>query len=78
MMMKEILEIRKNRYAKDIEELEYGLICIGTPIFNQKKLPIAAISVSGPITRMTAVVQKRITQRLVEASNSISDKLSSR
>ena len=78
MMMKEILEIRKNRYAKDIEELEYGLICIGTPIFNQKKLPIAAISVSGPITRMTAVVQKRITQRLVEASNSLCDKLSSR
>ena len=75
-LMAQILEIRKCGYAKDMEELEYGLVCIGAPIFNRKGVPVAAISVSGPVTRMTSAVQKKITRELLEVSEIITRKIS--
>ena len=59
-----------------MEELEYGLVCIGAPIFNRKGVPAAAISVSGPVTRMTSAVQKKITRELLEVSEIITRKIS--
>ena len=75
VLLEQMAEIQKNGYATDVEELEYGLICIGAPIFNQKNQPIAGISISGPITRMTSPVQKKICSRLIEATTMISSKM---
>ena len=53
---KEFLEtldqIRENGYACDNEECEPGLTCYAVPIIGASGNPIAAISSSGPTTRM--------------------------
>ncbi|MGN1230860.1 MAG: IclR family transcriptional regulator, partial [Anaerotignum sp.] len=45
-------EIRESGYACDKEESEIGLTCYAVPIFDASGHPIAAISSSGPTTRM--------------------------
>lgn len=47
-------QVRKNGYALDNEELEYGLVCVGVPIFGRNRVPVGALSVSGPKQRMSA------------------------
>lgn len=53
---KEFLEVldkvRENGYACDEEESEIGLTCYAVPVFDASNRPIAAISSSGPTTRM--------------------------
>lgn len=44
--------IRAQGYAIDNEEGESGLYCIAVPILSRDSKPIAAISLSGPTTRM--------------------------
>lgn len=68
-------EIRTRGYAEDCEELELGLCCVAAPIFNQYKIPFAAISVSGPSTRMNDDTSKEIASVLIELANQISRKL---
>jgi DNA-binding IclR family transcriptional regulator len=41
-------------YAIDDQEIEVGVRCIGAPIFDEKRNAIAAVSVSGPASRITA------------------------
>lgn len=51
---KEELEvIRINGYSIDDEENELGVRCVGSPVFNHKGEIEGAISISGPITRVT-------------------------
>lgn len=45
-------QIRQDGYAYDKEETEIGLTCYAVPIFDASGQPIAAISSSGPTTRM--------------------------
>ena len=45
--------VRENGYSIDDEEIEIGLRCIAAPVFNHKNQAIAAISISGPSTRIT-------------------------
>lgn len=48
----ELEQVRKQGYALDNEEREEGLFCVGAPIFNKNGKAIAAISISGPKTRV--------------------------
>lgn len=64
IMRPEILEesleqIRAQGFALDREELEYGLVCVAVPVFNNAGIPIAALSCSGPKMRMS---EKKIAQ----------------
>lgn len=45
--------IRREGYAVEREELEYGLVCVAVPILDGSGRAIAAISCSGPEGRMT-------------------------
>ena len=50
----ELAKIRSDGYAVDREELEMGLTCIGAPILDRSGVALAAISLSGPTSRMLA------------------------
>lgn len=57
----ELAKVRERGYAMDHEELEYGLTSIGAPILDQKGEAVAAISLSGPTSRMlTGDIEERI------------------
>lgn len=57
----ELAKVRDRGYALDHEELEYGLTCIGAPILDQKGKAVAAISLSGPTSRMlSGDIEERI------------------
>jgi len=49
----ELLKIRKQGFAVDDEEAVMGARCVSAPVLDAEGLPIAAISVSGPVTRVT-------------------------
>lgn len=50
----ELERVREKGYAIDREELEIGLTCIGAPILDHSGHTIAAISLSGPTSRILA------------------------
>jgi DNA-binding IclR family transcriptional regulator len=49
----ELVEIRAKGYAMDDEEREPGLRCIGAPVWDSSGVVVAAISVAGPVFRIT-------------------------
>lgn len=51
-LKKELEQVKKQGYALDNEEREIGLFCVGAPIFNKNGKAIAAISISGPKSRV--------------------------
>lgn len=70
-----IKQVKEQGYAEDIEELEPGLICVAAPIFNFKGKAYAAISISGPTSRMNASVRAEMGRALVTVTQEISDKI---
>jgi IclR family acetate operon transcriptional repressor len=70
-----IVRIQKAGYAVDDQENEIGSRCVGVPIFNSEQEPIAALSVSGPVSRMDAEKIKIIGQSLITSAKAISSNL---
>ncbi len=50
----ELDKIRRQGYAVDDEEAVQGARCVSAPILNSEGEPIAAVSVSGPVTRVSS------------------------
>jgi len=48
-----IEKIRRQGYAVDDEEAVQGARCVSAPILNSDREPVAAVSVSGPVTRVS-------------------------
>ncbi|SHF54867.1 transcriptional regulator, IclR family [Desulforamulus putei DSM 12395] len=71
----ELKAIRERGYAYDIEEIMENLSCIAAPIFDYSGKAIAAISISGPSTRFTAVRLEEIKPILIETAAEISTSL---
>ncbi len=71
----QIQAAREKGYAEDLQEYENGLTCVGAPIRDHTGRANYAISVSGPNSRMTKDVRKKIGERLVELTTQISKKL---
>ena len=51
-LMESLEDVKRKGYALDDEEREIGLTCIGAPIIGRDGSAVAAISVSGPASRM--------------------------
>jgi DNA-binding IclR family transcriptional regulator len=49
----ELETIREQGFAVDDVENELGIRCVGAPVFDYTHAPVAAISISGPDTRVT-------------------------
>ena len=51
-LLAELERVRAAGYAIDAEEREIGLYCLGVPIFNSRGYAVAALSISGPKSRI--------------------------
>lgn len=71
----ELKKIRVQGYSIDNEENELGVRCIGAPIFNSEGQVEAAISVSGPTTRVTIAKVEKIAQQVKNHAYFISKEL---
>jgi len=71
----ELARIRRAGYALDNEEIEVGLRCVAAPIFAPSGTVVAAISVSGPTSRMTDERLPELIASVMETARAISDRL---
>jgi IclR family acetate operon transcriptional repressor len=67
--------VREQGYAIDNEEAEVGARCVATPIFNSEGRPIAAMSISGPVSHLAGGTIAQIARALMEASRKVSAQL---
>jgi len=74
-LMKELELVKAQGYAVDKEENELGVTCIGTAIFDYTGAPNAAISISGPTSRITGEKMQSFAKLLIETSEQISNEL---
>lgn len=68
--------VRKLGYAVDDEENEQGIRCVAAPIFDEKRKPIAAISISGPSFRVTKeLIESKLKDEVISTAREISKKM---
>ncbi|MDB5539614.1 MAG: hypothetical protein JWQ89_1341 [Devosia sp.] len=71
----QISEIRARGYAVDDEEIEQGLRCVAAPIRDHSGSVVAAVSISGPTTRVTQAGLTDLAHAVEECAQSISREL---
>lgn len=71
----ELETVRKLGYSIDDEESVLGVRCLGAPIFNAKKEPIAGLSISGPTARVTDATLPEFAAAIRAAAEQISSRL---
>lgn len=74
-LKKELAKIRQRGYALDDEEAVMGARCVAAPIFDANGKVAASISVSGPITRITATKVAVMASLVKDAGAAISARL---
>lgn len=71
----EIEQVKKQRYALDLEEELYGVICLSVPLFNYSGAPCGCIWTSGPKDRLNNKELKRLSKIFLQYTDRISAKL---
>jgi DNA-binding IclR family transcriptional regulator len=77
-LLKALEKVRRRGFAIDDEEVDVGVRCVGAPILSESGRPIAAVSVSGPASRITAQSVPAIAEHLLRCCHDISIALGSR
>jgi len=70
-----LAQARQQGYAALAEALELGYVAIAAPILNHEGHPIAALSVGGPLVRLTAARIEELGRLLREAAERVSYQL---
>jgi len=65
-LKEELVKIREQGYALDFEEMEKGVCCVAAPVIGREGRVLAAISVSGPRTRINKDYMNQILIPLVK------------
>jgi len=68
----ELEKIRRQGFAVDDEEAVQGARCVSAPILNSDREPIAAVSVSGPVTRVSPEQVAVLAEAVCDAARAIS------
>jgi DNA-binding IclR family transcriptional regulator len=71
----ELTEVRAKGYSIDDEEREPGLRCIGAPIWDSAGEVVAAISIAGPVFRITRNRVPALSRMVMKTAASISTSL---
>ena len=74
-LRKDLATVRERGYSVDDEEAVEGLRCVAAPIFDHTDRVVAAFSVAGPATRLTAERVPEIARLVCETSRKISFRL---
>lgn len=74
-LFEELKKIRECGYAIDNEEIEDGLRCIAAPIFNGEGKVIAAVSISGPSSRINETTYEEYSKYVIKTARLISEEL---
>jgi DNA-binding IclR family transcriptional regulator len=74
-LMRSLGRVRQRGYAIDDEEVEDGVRCIGAPILSENGHPMAAVSISGPTSRITQQSVPGIAEHLLRCCRDISSSL---
>jgi DNA-binding IclR family transcriptional regulator len=73
--LQELKRVRARGYAVDDEEFERGLRCIGAPVCDHSGRVIAAISIAGPVFRVSRSRIPELSAMVIRASEGISNSL---
>jgi IclR family KDG regulon transcriptional repressor len=68
----ELEKVRRQGYAVDDEEAVQGARCVSAPILNSAGEPVAAVSVSGPVTRVSPNLVNALAGAVTAAAGAIS------
>ena len=71
----ELAAVRRRGYALDDEELEIGLRSAAAPIRDHRREVVAAVSIAGPVQRVSKKSMQRFAVEVVAAGNAISQRL---
>lgn len=71
----ELQEIRTRGFAFDDQERNLGMRCIAAPVFDWLGMPIAGISVSGPVHRILDANTPRLAEAVIRAAKQLSGSL---
>jgi DNA-binding IclR family transcriptional regulator len=71
-LKRELERIRDRGYSIDDEEIEDGIRCIAAPILNSSDHAVAAISISGPSSRITSDRFQLIGKTMLKAAQELS------
>jgi DNA-binding IclR family transcriptional regulator len=74
-LSKELITIRQSCYAVDDEESVLGLRCIAAPVLDKKGNAVAAISISGPSSRITPQKTAALGKAVKTAAYEISERI---
>lgn len=74
-LMRSLERVRRRGFAIDDEEVEIGVRCLGAPVFDENHMPIAAVSISGPSSRIRAHNVPVIAEQLIRCCREISNSL---
>jgi len=74
-MLAQLEKVRNQGYAINAEELAEGLRAVAAPVFDHSGRVIAALSISGPTSRLTLERMVRLVTVLKEACSSVSARL---
>jgi IclR family KDG regulon transcriptional repressor len=69
---RQLRQAMKLGYATEVGENEDGAMCVGVPIFDGNRYPIAALSISAPLMRMPRALAAKAGTRLCEVAGRIS------
>jgi IclR family transcriptional regulator, acetate operon repressor len=75
-LVAELGDVRDRRFASAIDELEFGLAALAAPVQGAGGNVIAALSISGPTTRMPPTRIQQIEPRLIQEAQRLSERLS--
>lgn len=56
-LMAELESVRERGYALDNAEHEEDVMCVAVPLWNHLRMAVAAVSVSGPVERLTRAIR---------------------